>query len=94
MTTETTPNTSAGQPAPLLASHSALPPAGNGKRRRALLILLVITLLAGISWTAYYLLVARWQQDTDDAYVQGNVVSITPHAVIGIDGYHRAHQCR
>ena len=81
MTTETTPNTSAGQPAPLPASHSALPPAGNGKRRRALLILLVITLLAGISWTAYYLLVARWQQDTDDAYVQGNVVSITPQTM-------------
>lgn len=41
----------------------------------------MITLLAGISWTAYYLLVARWQQDTDDAYVRGNVVSITPQTM-------------
>ncbi|HQX92057.1 MAG TPA: efflux RND transporter periplasmic adaptor subunit [Thermomonas sp.] len=81
MTTETTPNTSAGQPAPLPASQSALPPTGNGKRRRALLILLVIILIAGISSMAYYLLVARWQQDTDDAYVQGNVVSITPQTI-------------
>ena len=81
MTTETTPNTSAGKPAPLPASQSALPPTGNGKRRRALLILLAIVLIAGISWAAYYLLVARWQQDTDDAYVQGNVVSITPQTM-------------
>ena len=77
MTTETTPNTSAGQGAPLPVSQSSLKPA-NGKRKRALLILLVVALLVGIGWLAYYLLVARWHQDTDDAYVQGNIVSITP----------------
>ena len=51
------------------------------ERRRALLILLTIVIVVGIAWTAYYLLVARWQQDTDDAYVQGNVVSITPQTM-------------
>ena len=80
MTTETTPNTSAGAGAPLPVSQSSLKPA-NGKRKRALLILLAIVLLAGIGWLAYYLLVARWHQDTDDAYVQGNIVSITPQTI-------------
>ena len=46
MTTETTPNTSAGQGAPLPVSQSSLKPA-NGKRKRALLILLVVALLVG-----------------------------------------------
>ncbi|WP_256646873.1 efflux RND transporter periplasmic adaptor subunit [Thermomonas paludicola] len=87
MTTETTPNTSTGAAAPLPPSQSSLKP-GNGKRRRALLILLTIVLLAGIGWLAYYLLVGRWQQETDDAYVQGNIVSITaqtPGTVVAIN---------
>ena len=81
MTTENTPNTTSGKAAPLPAAQTSLPAAGNGKRRRALLILLTIVIVVGIAWTAYYLLVARWQQDTDDAYVQGNVVSITPQTM-------------
>lgn len=87
MTTETTPNTSVGQGAPLPASQSSLKPA-SGKRKRALLILLAIVLVLGGAWLAYYLLVARWHQDTDDAYVQGNVVSVTaqtPGTVVAIN---------
>ena len=60
----------------------------NGKRRRALVILATVAILAGVGWAAWYLLVARWHQDTDDAYVQGNVVSIVPQAmgtVVSID---------
>ena len=86
MTTETTPNTSAGQGAPLPASQT--PNKANGKRKRALLLLLLIVLLLGIAWLAWYLLVARWHQDTDDAYVQGNIVSITaqtPGTVVAIN---------
>lgn len=79
MTTETTPKTSAGHAAPLPTSQTAQKP--SGKRRRALLILLLITLIVGIGWSAYYLLVARWHQETDDAYVQGNVVTITSQSV-------------
>lgn len=65
MTTELNPNADAAVPRK------------NGKRRRALLILAVVVIVALIAWTLWYLLVARWHQDTDDAYVQGNVVSIT-----------------
>jgi membrane fusion protein (multidrug efflux system) len=50
----------------------------NGKRKRALLILAIVVIVAGIGWLAWHLLVGRWHQDTDDAYVQGNVVAITP----------------
>ena len=76
MTTDTTPNTSTGNAASLPPSPIA--PASNGKRKRALLILLVVVLIAGGAWLAWYLTVARWHQSTDDAYVQGNIVSITP----------------
>jgi membrane fusion protein (multidrug efflux system) len=65
MTTELNPNADA--PAPKK----------NGKRKRALLILATVVLVALVAWLLWYLLVGRWHQDTDDAYVQGNMVSIT-----------------
>jgi membrane fusion protein (multidrug efflux system) len=48
------------------------------KRKRALLILATVVVVAAIVWIAWYLLVARWHESTDDAYVQGNVVTVTP----------------
>jgi len=56
-------------------------PQKNGKRKRALLILAVVVVVAGIGWLLWHLLVGRWHEDTDDAYVQGNVVAITPQIV-------------
>ena len=76
------------------ANRAAAKPGGNGKRRKALLILATVVVVAGIAWLLYWLLYARWHQDTDDAYVQGNVVSITPQTpgtVVSInaeDGMH------
>lgn len=52
--------------------------AGNGKRRRALLSLAAVVVLAGAAWTAYEVLVASNYEGTDNAYVQGNVIQITP----------------
>lgn len=53
-------------------------PAAGGKRGKLLRILavLVIVLLAAV--TIWYFLYGRWFEDTDDAYVQGNQVQITP----------------
>lgn len=65
---------------PQAAAAAAAPPS-NGKRRKALLILLSVVAVAAIAWGLYYMLVLRWHQDTDDAYVQGNVVSITPQTL-------------
>ena len=78
MTTETTPNTSAGAAAPLPASHSAIKPAN--RRKHALLFLLAFLLLTGGGWLAHHLMVGRWHETTDDAYVQGNIVTVTPQA--------------
>lgn len=72
------------------ASTPAAAPAApkNSKRKRALGIVALLVIVGAIAWLAYYLMYARWHQDTDDAYVQGNVVSIVPQTsgtVIGID---------
>lgn len=66
MTQQLNPNAAAPADAPV------------SKRKRALLILAAVVVIAAIAWIAWYFLVARWHEDTDDAYVLGNVVSITP----------------
>jgi membrane fusion protein (multidrug efflux system) len=53
-------------------------PAGNGKRRRALTALAAVVIVAGGGWGIYEWLVASHYEDTDNAYVQGNVIQITP----------------
>jgi len=50
----------------------------NGRRKKALLSVAAVVALAGLSWGAYEWLVASHYEDTDNAYVQGNVVQITP----------------
>ncbi|WP_207886309.1 efflux RND transporter periplasmic adaptor subunit [Pseudomonas sp. 30_B] len=53
-------------------------PNGNFKRKRWLLILLAVVVLAGLASVAWQILYGRWHEDTDDAYVNGNIVQITP----------------
>lgn len=77
MTTETTPDVSTGAGAPPPVSQGSPQPA-NGKRKRALLALLAVVVLAGLGWLLWHLFVGRWHEQTDDAYVQGNVVTVTP----------------
>lgn len=58
------------------------------KRSRRLIILGVVCLLAAVAYGLYWYLVARFYVDTDNAYVQGNVVQITPQVsgtVVSID---------
>lgn len=54
----------------------ASPP--DNKRRRALTALASVVVLAGAGWGAYEWLVASHYESTDNAYVQGNVIQITP----------------
>ncbi|HZP93261.1 MAG TPA: efflux RND transporter periplasmic adaptor subunit [Burkholderiales bacterium] len=51
---------------------------GNGRRRRAILGVLGVFLLAAVVVTAWWLLFGRWEVSTDNAYVGGNVVQVTP----------------
>ena len=48
------------------------------KRKKALTALATVAVLAGLVWGAYEYLVASHYESTDNAYVQGNVIQITP----------------
>ncbi|WP_313399835.1 HlyD family efflux transporter periplasmic adaptor subunit [Stenotrophomonas sp.] len=50
-------------------------PSRRGKLLRGLLLVVVILLAAFAAW---YFLLGRWAEETDDAYVGGNQVQITP----------------
>src|SRR3569832_356811 len=54
------------------------PVAGNPRRKKALLSVAAVVAVAGLAWGAYEWLVASHYESTDNAYVQGNVVQITP----------------
>ncbi|MDB5857101.1 MAG: HlyD family secretion protein [Ramlibacter sp.] len=65
-------------PAPIPTTIPAAPSAANSKRRRWLAIVIGAFVLAGAAWGVYWDLELRNTQSTDDAYVNGNVVQITP----------------
>ncbi|MBN6148980.1 efflux RND transporter periplasmic adaptor subunit [Xanthomonas sp. AmX2] len=54
---------------------SAPAPSRRGKLLRGLAVVVVLVLIALAIW---YFVSGRWHEDTDDAYVQGNLVQITP----------------
>ncbi|QET05870.1 HlyD family efflux transporter periplasmic adaptor subunit [Cupriavidus pauculus] len=49
-----------------------------GKRKKLLAALGLVSALAAIGYGTYYYTVARFHEETDDAYVNGNLVQITP----------------
>ena len=74
-----TPVNSSGASAPAAGTPVApLPSTGNPRRRKALTALASVVVLAGLGWAAYEYLVASHYESTDNAYVQGNVIQITP----------------
>lgn len=48
------------------------------KRRWMLRSLVAVIVIVAIIWALYYFMIGRWHEGTDDAYVSGNVVQITP----------------
>ena len=50
----------------------------NGRRRLLLRLLAVVVSIGVIGYGLWYYTVGRWHEGTDDAYVSGNVVQITP----------------
>jgi membrane fusion protein, multidrug efflux system len=56
----------------------AAPLQGNQKRKKALTAIAAVVVTIGIGWGGYEWLVASHYESTDNAYVQGNVVQITP----------------
>jgi membrane fusion protein, multidrug efflux system len=60
----------------------------NSKRNRMLLLVTLGILVSGIGYGIYWQTVLRLRETTDDAYVNGNVVQITPQiagTVVGIN---------
>jgi membrane fusion protein (multidrug efflux system) len=51
---------------------------GNPKRKNALTAVAAAVVVAGIAYGAYWALVLNHFESTDNAYVQGNVVQLTP----------------
>ncbi|HEV2700895.1 MAG TPA: HlyD family efflux transporter periplasmic adaptor subunit [Steroidobacteraceae bacterium] len=69
------------------APASANSPA-NGRRNRLLLLVTLGIVVIGIGYGLYWYSVLRLRESTDDAYVNGNIVQITPQiagTVIGIN---------
>ncbi|WP_309677445.1 efflux RND transporter periplasmic adaptor subunit [Pseudomonas sp.] len=53
--------------------------ASNSRKRKVLLVVLaIVVILAGVGVWGYHEFYGRWNESTDDAYVNGNVVEITP----------------
>jgi len=50
----------------------------NTARRRGLTLIACVLLIGGLSWGGWHWLHGRHHQNTDNAYVAGNVVQITP----------------
>jgi len=53
----------------------------NGRRKLLLRLVLLIVILGAIGVAVWYFAIGRWYEGTDDAYVNGNVVQITPQVV-------------
>ncbi|MGJ8580764.1 MAG: efflux RND transporter periplasmic adaptor subunit [Psychromonas sp.] len=50
----------------------------NSKRKTSFLILFLILLVIGGGWFAYYELYGKLSEETDDAYVNGDLVTLSP----------------
>jgi membrane fusion protein (multidrug efflux system) len=57
---------------------NSAPAARNPRRKTALLSIAAVVGIVGVLWGTYEWLVASHYESTDNAYVQGNVVQITP----------------
>ncbi len=57
---------------------AATAPLRSSKRRKALLTLTAVVAVVGAAWALYEWLVASHYESTDNAYVQGNMIQITP----------------
>ena len=62
----------------MTAPATNVPNPGNPKRKPALTAVAAVVAVAGIAYGAYWALVLNHFESTDNAYVQGNVVQLTP----------------
>src|SRR4051794_19124480 len=63
---------------PVLNPPNATPPAGSARRKLWLALLALGVVVAALTYAWYYLTYAQYHESTDDAYVNGNLVQLTP----------------
>lgn len=63
---------------PAGTSPSATPPGASAKRKLWLALLGIGVVVAGAAYGAYYITYGQYHESTDDAYVNGNLVQLTP----------------
>jgi membrane fusion protein (multidrug efflux system) len=63
---------------PLAADNTAVVQPPKSRRGFLLRLLGAVVVLGAIGWGLWYFFDGRWYEGTDDAYVNGNVVQITP----------------
>ena len=61
-----------------MSDSTPAPANGNGKRKRMLLLLATIFSVIGAAYAGYWWLIGQYHEDTDDAYVAGNLVNVSP----------------
>ena len=61
-----------------MSSQPPSSPPSAPKRNKAMIITLLIFAVLGIAWLSYWLFYGRFYQYTNDAYVDGNNVTLTP----------------
>ena len=64
--------------APAGTGPNATPPGASGKRKLWLALLVIGAVIAGAAYGSYYFMDGQYYQSTDDAYVDGNLVLLTP----------------
>jgi membrane fusion protein (multidrug efflux system) len=67
-------------------SPDAQPPRASGKRKLLLALLGIGVLAAGAAYGAYYYAYGQYSEATDDAYVNGNLVQLTPQVTGTVNG--------
>jgi membrane fusion protein (multidrug efflux system) len=66
-------------PAPTDKASDNTQDTSNSRKRKVMLVVLaIVVILAGVGVWGYHEFYGRWNESTDDAYVNGNVVEITP----------------
>src|SRR3954471_21761502 len=63
---------------PALNPPDAAPPAGSSRRKLWLALLALGVVIAAGAYAWYYFTYAQYHESTDDAYVNGNLVQLTP----------------
>jgi membrane fusion protein (multidrug efflux system) len=96
MSSQTPPEQGSSPAATPAAAPPSPPPTKTRSRGLMLRLLGIVVLLAAIAWGLWYYFDGRWYENTDDAYVNGNVVQLTPQIAgtvisIGADDGDRVH---